>query len=351
MQLRMHVPSRTTACICLGLSALWTTFVRADVEVEMRVGDTAYLQHEVESVQQTVDWTSLFLAEFAIGGSIVNPYCDVHGLSQGKNRFVPYLSSTEAAPIPDGVDFGHASDVEVNGVRQSQWSITGVFETHTTPSLEQLGLYNEPSDADQPSQADHDAVLGIDSVSLPQPNAGQQTRANKACPVFDAEAGSLPHGRLSTPLRQGEAATEILKLRRTLGVNPIAGTIFDAPAGETTAWARDTPSGNATCTVADDRCLAEAIRVLEAEQDAAEQSVGQYNQWPVPEAFPACHSDQLRPAEQKLEEAADLLEKIGQFERADAIRELASQVRQDARQCERQAQKAPVQIFSDLYAR
>jgi hypothetical protein len=351
MRLRMRVPSRTTACVCFGLSALWATVAGADVEVEMGFENTAYLQHTVESAQQAVDWTSLFLAEFAVGGPIDNPYCDVHGAVQGQSRFGACPNGTEAAPIPDGVNFGRASDEGANGSNQSQWSITGVFETQTTPSLEQLGLYNEPQDAGQPTQTDHDAVLGIGGFSLPQRSAGQQLRGNQARPAFGGECGSSPQSQLPTPLRPGEAATEILKLRRTLGVNPIAGTIFDTPAGVTTAWAGDAAADNSACTVADDRCLAEAIRVLEAEQEAADQSAGQYSQWPVPEAFPAAHSDQLRPAERKLEEAADLLEKVGQYERADAIRELARQVRQDARQCERQAQKAPVQIFSELYAR
>jgi len=72
--------------------------------------------------------------------------------------------------------------------------------------------------------------------------------------------------------------------------------------------------------------------------------------WPSPEPAGPWAAQLLRPAERRLEEAAELLEQLGQYERADAARELAQEIRQDAREAERARQESAV-IYSRQIAR
>ncbi|HEY4310764.1 MAG TPA: hypothetical protein VGN12_15040 [Pirellulales bacterium] len=164
-------------------------------------------------------------------------------------------------------------------------------------------------------------------------------------------APPAPHDQSAPSARSGEqsdsrprtslAAREILKLRRAVGVNPIAGTMFDQPSRETDAWAEDQSKAAAS----DERTIAEAIRQFEEEDDAVPSTSAEYKNWPAPETPNPWAAHLLRPAERHLAEAAELLEQAGQYDRADAVRELATQVRQDARKIETK-QARPVPLMS-----
>jgi hypothetical protein len=159
------------------------------------------------------------------------------------------------------------------------------------------------------------------------------------CPPQRAatDSGQVPDVT-SDRLRLGGAAAEILKLRRAVGVNPIAGTIFDAPA-------QSGSPGDPHCaeTLADtcgEQAIAEAIRHLEADQTAAASAAIEFEAWRGTADIDASAEGLLRSAERKLEEAAELLEQLGQYDRADVARDLAFQLRQQARECERQRRAA-----------
>jgi hypothetical protein len=123
-----------------------------------------------------------------------------------------------------------------------------------------------------------------------------------------------------------------MKLRRMVGKSPVAGTIFDAPHHEALAWIGDT-STPPPDELSDEETMAEAIRRLEIEDSLSVEQPPRVISGAVPAQW-AC--DLLRPAERKLEEAADLLEQLGEYGRADAARELARDVRAEARRHERQ---------------
>ncbi|HVU86634.1 MAG TPA: hypothetical protein VHD36_04900 [Pirellulales bacterium] len=141
----------------------------------------------------------------------------------------------------------------------------------------------------------------------------------------DDDAAEVP---LST------AAREILKLRRAVGINPIAGTMFDAAGDE--ASATDAPDSDDV----DERYIAAAVHRLEEDEAAAQQTYAEAQHRPV--AYRPGAEYLLRPAERHLEEAAALLEQAGQYERADMAREMAARIRQDARRFETYG--APVEV-------
>jgi hypothetical protein len=136
------------------------------------------------------------------------------------------------------------------------------------------------------------------------------------------------------------AAREILKLRRAVGMNPMAGTIFDGLGRDAQTSANDV----ASATHAEEQTIAAAIRQLENDEAAAPRPPAESSTLSEPHYPPLGRL--LRPAEHHLEEAATLLEQAGQYDRADAARDLAARIRQDVRKLE--AQRPPLDIPSVL---
>jgi hypothetical protein len=139
------------------------------------------------------------------------------------------------------------------------------------------------------------------------------------CPTACANEKS---GKTDAPM--SIAAREILKLRRAVGKNPVAGTIFESQTATDEASATDADS--------DEQTIAAAVHQFECHTAAQPQATTDLQNPPV-EYRPGAER-MLRPAERHLEEAAAILEQAGQYDRADAARDLAARIRQDARRCE-----------------
>ena len=144
--------------------------------------------------------------------------------------------------------------------------------------------------------------------------------------------------------RPSGAVAEILKLRRAVGVNPIAGTMFDVLPAQQVPCSGNNPN-QADPALLSEQAIAEAIRRFETEAPAPEDTPAPLQGWRVSDEANGTELALLRPAERKLEEAAELLEQLGDYERADVARDLAFQMRQQARQLERRQRSSVVSEF------
>jgi len=303
-RIRPLVLSAQFACAMAAWFAGATAVATADIEIETRAGEPASTTGRVTDVDRSVDRAALFLGEFAVGGPAESPYRAARGVSH-------------CARACDGSDAKTCHGF---------WCEDEVFEE------EDVATSHESTPAT-------DQAVNEIKVVVRQTRTGELTTAAET-------ANQRPP---AVTLRPGEAADEILKLRRAVGVNPIAGTIFDATEGDASAWAGDARPDQPPGSLSSEQSLAETIRRLETDDSAnSGHASTEYDRWPSAETFGDSNCHLLRPAEQALEEAAALLEELGQYERSDAARELARQVREQARQRERIAQ--PARIWSQTIA-
>ena len=186
-------------------------------------------------------------------------------------------------------------------------------------------------------------VAGADTLADAEDQEGSDKQpASSLVVVADADPAAQPAAVAGERrARTSAAAREILKLRRAVGMNPIAGTMFDSAARDAT-WVGDASTQTAT----DEQTIVAKIHELESDESTA--APGQDEPQTCPEAeMPNPWTVQLlRPAERRLEEAAQLLEEAGQYERADAARALAHDIRRDARRLE--VGRPPVSFPSTL---
>jgi len=267
-----------------------------------------------------VDWTAVFLTEFAVGGCAENCYdtgCPAHCKKCQALAHKEVITESEEVEADEGT----ASDLSAT---ESLWVEEDVF------CVEHKANQREGT-ADQRSRGTVARGRGL------WRGTGQVLRTAKP-------------SESSRRLLAQDAAAEILKLRRSVGINPIAGTIFEsaAPAG---SGLEDASAGQSMFVeVSDDETIEAAVRQLEEDEAASSAMPSEFATWPSPEPAGPWAAQLLRPAERRLEEAAELLEQLGQYERADAARELAQEIRQDAREAERARQESAV-IYSRQIAR
>lgn len=136
-------------------------------------------------------------------------------------------------------------------------------------------------------------------------------------------------------LRPGEAAQVILELIDQVGPSVLDGTLYAQPIadGDLTCMAR--PRGATQGTPRE--ALVQWIRRAEAERDkqrveadVAVETIAP-TQEPQVDARQANLVDTLRTVGEELDDAANLLERQSLFFRADQLRELATQLRQESR--------------------
>ncbi len=324
----MHALSKFHCiCLLLGLSVivgLCAAIAVAENDGTTR-GNRATLRGPADvGLQSTVDWTALFLAEFAAGGAIENRYlpCDCDRVCSGDATECPLHD--QALLADDEATAGdEQTDATAELTIESLWDQARLFAE---------GDNTQATDSGRSSVDDAEPRTNTPVVRRAPESSSEATRK--------AWRGSSQQFRQQpTPVRPGEAAAEILKLRRTIGVNPIAGTIFDQPAAESGSWTGQAPQICSGTDIAGEQTMAEAIRRLEVEQQAVGHAPAEFHDWPNSVAPSVWQAQLLRPAERKLEEAAELLEQLGQYDRADAAREMAAEIREDARQREKQAQR------------
>ncbi len=272
-------------------------------------GGTEEIEHERDVSESCpfgeIDWTSVFLTDFAVGGSAENCYdmdcpaqCEKCLARAGRN------SSAETAAEPGE----EADDCELP-TADSLWTEEDVFCVEDAPG-------EKGSNAPMSSRRTATGARGL------WRGTGQVFRA--------------PQPRESSRrLFAQDAAKEILRLRRSVGVNPVAGTIFEQPAATVSGLNDGQSDASLSVAVSDDDSIEAAVRQLEADEAAHSAMPTEFTTWPAPEPAGAWAAQLLRPAERRLEEAADMLEQLGQYDRADMARDLAQQIRQDARQAER----------------
>ena len=262
------------ATVGLSLSAPATP---AAIEFEICTGESAPAAATAAAVKQAVDWTSLFLGEFAAGGPA------------DRRR----AATTRAALS--------ASDC----LQSLQFSLREVAVVENEPSLQTADR--------EGANVDHEAAASDADRSAYYEHAWDTRAWRGASQVFRAPP--------SRPLaaRPGGAAGEIMKLRRMVGKSPVAGTIFDAPHRDAVAWIGDVAAPSQS-ELSNEETMAEAIRRLEIEESMVVEQPPRVMSGAPPAQW-AC--DLLRPAERKLEEAAEMLEQLGEYERADAARDLA----------------------------
>ena len=189
------------------------------------------------------------------------------------------------------------------------------------------------------------AVAGADTLADAEDQEGAELHAASSLVVVASADGEPTTAPAAAPAeeraRPSVAAREILKLRRAVGLNPIAGTMFDSAARDAT-WVGDVSPQAET----DEQTITAKIHELESEESAAAQVTDGLQNCPQGEMPNPWTVQLLRPAERRLEEAAEMLEEAGQYERADAARALAQEIRHDARKLE--TQRPPVSIPSTL---
>jgi len=293
-----------------GLAAMLTAGIATTAESGRDTAARAPEPAAPVALDAAVDWTSLFLDEFAVGGLVENPYAAMY---RAALRLREYSASpTYVGDVVAAAEAGKPNTEPASyGAVASSWDEREIFDDDRTPAAE-LAAYDAPEVEEVPKPA---------ATGEPQP-AGLHWLSRH----FSRRLPAAP---------PSPVAAEVLKLRRAVGRNPIAGTIFDDSEKQNMAWVGDRAGSTADDEPSGEQTMAEAIRRIEEHHAATVPAPEEFNAWRVCEAANAWSNDRLRPAERKLEEAADLLEQVGQYERADAVRQLARKVRQDARECEK----------------
>lgn len=136
-----------------------------------------------------------------------------------------------------------------------------------------------------------------------------------------------PQSPVSEELIPGEPAEVILELRQRLGGSPLQGTQFDEAA--------ESPHSRSG-----EKVLVDSIRALEKEDQMQGEQAPEVQSWcsacasisavESPDAEKAVTA--LRKAGRACEEAADELEAVNLFDRADHLREVAATLRQQSRE-------------------
>lgn len=118
------------------------------------------------------------------------------------------------------------------------------------------------------------------------------------------------------PLRTGEPAQVILETKKRLGKSVLEGTEFGGSPDLLIHWIRLLDEEHQRAAALDEALRAEPIATPDADQPVSARSqVGA-----------------LREASRRLQDAADLLEDQNLFDPADSLRQLADEVRRQARQ-------------------
>jgi hypothetical protein len=212
--------------------------------------------------------------------------------------------------------------------------LVGSFDVQGPP--ESAGRENaENLDERRPEQNARAGLIRERSMS-PQGTGTEEGFRMDRTARRQAAGTSVQQDSAASPRPVGTAA-EILKLRRAVGLNPIAGEIFDAASAQGTTRAGEPSASITTAERSDEEAIAEIVERLESERSMADCAQAECETWRGPIASGGSDVSLLRPAERKLEEAADLLEQLGQYDRADIARDLARQIREQARQLERHA--------------
>jgi hypothetical protein len=284
---------------------------------------------------QTVDWTAIYLGDFATGCALANPYercacaSNREETSAMAGVWCPGPSVLAHDPfeiLPASANWG----LLINGAKVSlsidplPWCDAGSLDCpcYGTTDRDQFNTHRGESSANE--------AVGTDEDS-------------DECPL---------------QLKPGEAAQEILDVARRLGPGPLHGTIFDdEPA---TALVRIPGTDRCFRAQRNSESMARAIRSLEARdrqqryegpnieaafEDSAEQEPQRAAEIvpgiaPFEQTIPqgetlqgtAEQIDALRQAGRMLEKAANLLEEQALYERADELRGQAQQLREDARE-------------------
>ncbi|MBI2825996.1 MAG: hypothetical protein HYX69_15030 [Planctomycetia bacterium] len=309
-----------------------------EVEVEVELASDG--QH-ADLAADTVDWPGMFLAEFATGGAIVNPYA-----------LVPCAASCPDCPCDSSrrcCDHGTKADP----VGADAWQVEEFLRPIEPPPFVVPAI----------AQGQVGNVVVEDGVVHLPPSFCQSCMRRYIAECSDrlrvpaCTSGSLCDGDADRrPLKiPAAAATEIIGLRRSLGMDPVRGTIFDAPPPEVAAWAGDAFVSDGSDAETREMAFAAAIGRMETEQPppvAAPPLAGIRRRVFVRAAGHAAAPpmdrkvESLRAAERKLQEAAEMLESQGLYERSDKARELAGDLRTEARQREEARGEAKGQAVS-----
>jgi hypothetical protein len=118
------------------------------------------------------------------------------------------------------------------------------------------------------------------------------------------------------PLRSGEPAQVILETKKRLGKSVLEGTEFGGSPDLLIHWIRLLDEEHQRAAALDESLRAEPIATPDADQPVSARS----------------QVDALREASRRLQDAADLLEDQNLFDSADSLRQLADEVRRQARE-------------------
>jgi hypothetical protein len=217
--------------------------------------------------------------------------------------------------------------------------------------------YSRPIPIQPNFQIDNWGIHPATPVPTPVPDGDVLIDARVVPAGAEEAQDDASEQKTSTELKQGEAAKVILELMDTLGRSVLDGTVFEKPSEVDAQWLKDLGDSQATPREA----LIQYIRALESQQEQArQQAAHEADEHAAEEVIPVSAEEidlgepqkateevgeidahlvddqhdeveSLRGSSEELEQLANRLERRENYLRADQVRELAGQLRLDAR--------------------
>jgi hypothetical protein len=288
-----------------------------------------------EETAEAVDWFNLQGDERSTAGSYTYIVTPGSGATRADNFFVDNWGIHPATPVP--------TPIPRSGV---------MIDRRVTP------------------------VAGVQLADEPQPAAEEAAGEASTFEVAELRTASADHTHRELELGQGEAAKVILELMETLGRSVLDGTVFQKPSPADEQWLKELDANQ----VSPREALIQYIRALEAhERKTSELQQPPLAELPAPQVAELpderislvaeeieigidgddargeddqSEDDQddevesLRLASEELETLANRLERKNNYLRADQVRDLANQLRFDARRVQQGDVEAPISPLS-----